>query len=71
MAHRQKKRKPKNSNVRKNQLDLSSKQDSEKLIVYMQLLIEIFKFINLMVVELKLEEWLAPVIHKVVNNILF
>lgn len=70
MAHRKKKRKPKNSNVNNTQSNIIVEQNSDKQIAYVQLVVEIFKFINLMIVELKLEEWLVPVIQKVVNNIL-
>lgn len=71
MAKRKKNRKPKNSNARKTISTSVVEQSSEKHIAYIQLGTEIIKFLNLVMIELKLEDWLVPIIKNMTSNILF
>lgn len=71
MAKRKKNRKPKNSNAGKNISNPNLEQYSEKHIAYVKLITEIFKFINLITIELKLDDWLVPFVQNMASNILF
>ncbi|MFD1438224.1 hypothetical protein HLH14_08280 [Acinetobacter sp. ANC 4282] len=61
MARR--KKKPKNSNGKKlNSQSRFIELKIEKHTAYIKLVVEIFKCINLLLIELKLDNWLIPII---------
>ncbi|MCG2608334.1 hypothetical protein LZZ98_07255 [Acinetobacter sp. SM34] len=61
MARR--KKKPKNSNVKNlNSQSKFMELKIEKHTAYIKLVVEIFKCINLLLIEFKLDNWLIPII---------